>query len=94
MRLGFVGVAEFTLPELFQTVGTLEWVVALPNGFDTQIISSGLEVQKSTPDLGRFGDYGRILKSHPHSYLAKDLVPPGLVALSLKYRQAIPGFYQ
>ena len=34
---GFVGMAELTLPEVFQTAGTLEWVVALPNGFDTQI---------------------------------------------------------
>jgi hypothetical protein len=92
--LGFVGLAELTLPEVFQTAGTLEWVVALPNGFDTQVISSGLEMQKTPPDLGRFGDYGRILKSHPHTYLAKDLAPPGAVSLSLKYRQAIPGMYE
>jgi hypothetical protein len=91
MRLGFVGLAELTLPEVLQTVGTLEWVVALPNGFDTQIISSGLQSQKSAPDLGRFGDYGRILKSHPHLYLAKDLAPPGAVNLSLKYRQVVSG---
>jgi hypothetical protein len=90
IRLGFVGSADLVLPEVFQTVGTLEWIVALPGGFDTQIISSGLEVQKTPPDLARFGEYGRILKSHPQSYLAKDLAPPGLVTLSLRYRQTIP----
>ena len=86
--------AELTLPEVFQTAGTLEWVVAFPNGFDTQIISSGLEMQKAAPDLSRFGDYGRILKSHPHTYLAKDLAPPGLVSLSLRYRQILPALYE
>jgi hypothetical protein len=94
LRLGFVGSAELTLPELFQTAGTLEWVIALPNGFQTQVISSGLEPQKSSPDLGRFGDYGRILKSHRPIFLAKDLTPPGSVTLSLKYRQMIPGVYE
>ena len=89
--LAFIGNAELTLPEVFQTAGTLEWVVALPNGFETQVISSGLEVQKASPDLTRFGDYGRILKSHPHIFLAKDLAPPGSVNLILKYRQAITG---
>ena len=91
MRLGFFGTAELILPEVFQTTGTLEWVVALPSGFDTQVISSGLEVQKSSPDLGRFGDYGRILRSHAHTYLAKDLSPPGIVNLNLKYKQVVPG---
>ena len=86
--------ADLALPEVFQTAGTLEWVVALPNGFETQIIASGLEAQKTPPDLSRFGDYGRILKFHPHTYLAKDLAPPGLVSLSLKYRQMIPGIYE
>jgi hypothetical protein len=91
LRLGFIGIAELELPEVFQTAGTTEWVVALPNGFEAQVISSGLETQKSPPDLGRFGDYGRILQSHAHTYLAKDLAPPGLVGLSLKYRQIVPG---
>lgn len=94
VRLGFVGWVELALPEVFQTAGTLEWVVALPNGFDTQVISSGLEIQKAVPDLNRFGDYGRILKSHPHAYLAKDLAPPGRMSVSLKYRQRIPGLYE
>ncbi len=93
-RLGFVGVAELTLPELFQTVGTLEWVLTLPAGFDAQIISSGLETQKSPSDLSRFGDYGSILKSQPHTYLAKNLAPPGLVNLHLKYRQLVSGIYE
>jgi hypothetical protein len=91
LRLGFIGAADLALPEVFQTTGTTEWVVALPNGFETQVVSSGLEVQKSPPDLGRFGDYGRILQSHAHTYLTKDLAPPGLVGLSLKYRQVVPG---
>jgi hypothetical protein len=94
MRLGFVGMAELMLPEVFQTAGTLEWVVALPNGFDAQVISSGLETQKTPPDLERFGDYGRILKSQAHTYLAKSLAPPGAVNLNLKYRQLIPGMYE
>src|SRR5882757_10583483 len=51
----------------------------IATGFDTQIISSGLENQKSPPDLSRFGDYGRILKAQPHTYLAKNLAPPGSV---------------
>jgi hypothetical protein len=92
-RLGFVGVAERALPELFQTVGTLEWVLTLPAGFEAQIISSGLEAQKSPSDLSRFGDYGNILKSQPHTYLAKNLTPPGRVNLRLKYRQLVSGIY-
>jgi hypothetical protein len=91
MPLGFVGVAEMTLPELFQTAATLEWVVALPSGFNTQVVSSGLEAQKTAPDLTRFGDYGRLLQSHAHTYLAKDLAPPGAVGLSLRYRQMVAG---
>jgi hypothetical protein len=93
-RLGFIGTAELALPEVFQTTGTLEWVVALPNGFHTQVVSSGLEMQVSPPDLGRFGDYGRVLKSHAHTYLRKELAPPGPVGLSLKYRQVVPGLYE
>ena len=91
VRLGFVGQVELALPEVFQTVGTLEWVVALPAGFETQVISSGLEVQKSPADLERFGEYGRILKSYPQRFLAKTLAPPGPVGLNLRYRQLIPG---
>jgi hypothetical protein len=94
MRLGFVGLADMALPELFQTAGRLEWVIALPNGFDAQVIASGLETQKTTADLTQFGDYGRVLKSHPQVYLAKDLAPPGLVNLSLKYRQSVSGLYE
>jgi hypothetical protein len=90
-RLGFAGIIELSLPGLFQTVGTLEWVVALPNGFNTQVIASGLEKQKSIPNLERFGDYGRILSSHAHTFLAKDLAPPGAVSLTLKYQQIVAG---
>jgi hypothetical protein len=91
LRLGFIGAADLALPEVFQTAGTTEWVVALPGGFEAQVVSSGLEAQKSQPDLGRFGDYGRILQNHARIFLAKDLSPPGLVGLSLKYRQIVPG---
>jgi hypothetical protein len=90
VSLGFIGSVELPLPEVFQTVGTLEWIIALPGGFETQILSSGLTVQKTPPDLTRFGDYGRILKSHPQSALAKDLAPPGPVSLNLRYRQQVP----
>jgi hypothetical protein len=86
-----VGTLELVLPELALTVGTLEWVVVLPSGFETQVISGNLEVQKTVPDLASFGDYGRILKSHPHTALSKNLAPPGRASLSLKYRQAVPG---
>ena len=94
VQLGFIGALDLTLPEVFQTAGTLEWVVALPAGFETQVISSGLERQKTSPDLGRFGDYGRILQSHINASLAKDLAPPGAINLSLKYRQTLPGIYE
>jgi hypothetical protein len=94
VQLGFMGALDLALPELFQTTGTLEWVVALPTGFETQVISSGLERQKASPDLSRFGDYGRILQSHINASLAKDLAPPGVVNLSLKYRQTLPGIYE
>ena len=94
MPVGVTGFAELLLPEVFLTTGTVDWVVALPSGFQTQVISSGLELQKSAPDLSRFGDYGRVLKSHAVTYLSKDLAPPGQVGLSLKYRQLVPGLYE
>ncbi len=90
VRLGFVGAVELALPEVFQTVGTLGWTIALPTGFSTQVIASGLEVQRMPSDLGRFGDYGRILKTNGNVHLAKDLAPPGPVNLTLRYRQAVP----
>jgi hypothetical protein len=91
VRLGFMGSLDLSLPGLFQTVGTLEWVVALPNGFETQVIASGLEAQKASVDLARFGDYGRVLKSHPYVYLGKTLAPPGTANVNLKYRQLVAG---
>jgi len=90
VRLGFVGTLELALPEVFQTAGTLGWSVALPAGFGPQVIASGLELQKAAPDLGRFGDYGRILRTNANVHLTKDLAPPGPVNLSLRYRQAVP----
>jgi hypothetical protein len=89
--LGFFGAIELSLPEVFQTAGTLEWVVALPDGFETQVISSGLEAQRTAPDLAAFGDYGRVLKARQHTYLAKTLAPPAPVILNLKYRQLVAG---
>jgi hypothetical protein len=94
LRLGFLGSFELALPEVFHTAGTLEWVVALPDGFEAQVISSGLETQRTAPDLSAFGDYGRILKSHLHTSLAKTLAPPGAVNLNLKYRQLVPVIYE
>jgi hypothetical protein len=91
VRLGFFGAIELSLPEVFQTAGTLEWVVALPDGFETQVISSGLEAQRTAPDLAAFGDYGRVLKARQHTYLAKTLAPPAPVILNLKYRQLVAG---
>ena len=49
-----------------------------------------LPAKGKTDFPARSGDYGRILKSQPHTYLPKTLAPPGPVSLSLKYRQAIP----
>jgi hypothetical protein len=91
VRLGFVGAVELKLPEVFQAAGTLEWTVALPDGFDLEVISSNLETQKTPADLKSFGDYGSILKSHPQLRLAKTLVPAGTTSLNLKYRQMVPG---
>jgi len=91
LALGFRGTADLVLPEVFQTAGLIEWVLALPAGFETQVFASGLEVQKTSPDLERFGDYGRLLKSRTVIFLAKELVPPGPLAVSLKYRQIVPG---
>jgi len=91
VRLGFVGSLKLVLPEVFETAGTLEWIVALPDGFEAQVISSGLEPQKTAADLAAFGDYGRVLKNRRHTYLAKTLAPPAPVSLNLKYRHIVPG---
>ena len=69
----------------------MEWVISLPDGFETQVISSGLETQKGAADLSVFGDYGSVLKSHPYTRLAKTLAPPGKTSANLKYRQVVPG---
>ncbi len=90
VRLGFVGTIELTPPEVFQTAGTLEWVVSLPDGFDTQVISSGLESQSAGADFSAFGDYGTVLKSHAYTRLTKTLAPPGKTSATLKYRQVVP----
>ena len=89
-----MGSVELSLPEVFQTTGALEWVVGLPDGFQTQVLASGLEAQKSPVDLSRFGDYGRIVQTRTHTFLAKTLAPPGPVTVSLKYWQEVPGVYE
>jgi hypothetical protein len=91
VRLGFIGAVDLPLPEVFQTAGTLEWVISLPDGFEAQVISSGLETQKAPSDLSVFGDYGNVLKSHPATRLTKTLAPPGKVSVNLKYRQLVLG---
>lgn len=93
-HLGFMGTLELALPEVQQTAGVMEWVVTLPNGYVNQVISSGLETQVSTPDLSRFGDYGQVLKTHPQVFLSKNLAPPGLVRLTLRYRQRVGGVFE
>lgn len=92
VRLGFLGAAELPLPETFLTTGSVRWTVALPAGFAVRIIASGLETQKTPPDLGRFGDYGRLVNPAESLHLAKELAPPGPVTLALRYRQAVPGW--
>lgn len=92
VRLGFVGVCELALPETLLTAGSVRWTVALPAGFSTQVLASGLETQKSPPDLARFGDYGRLVNPGASLHLTKELAPPGPVTLSLRYRQAVTGW--
>lgn len=87
VSLAFLGTLELKLPEVFQTTGALSWAVLLPHGFESQLISSGLEIQKSAPDLSRFGDYGRLLKSSHGLNLSKELAPPGAIQIQLRYRQ-------
>jgi hypothetical protein len=91
VRLGFIGVMDLELPQAAATVGTLEWVIVLPSGFRPQMISSGLEVQRQAMDLSSFGDYGRVLKSHPQISLLKTLLPPIPVHGRIKYFQHVPG---
>jgi hypothetical protein len=94
VRLGFTGSIDLNLPELFQTAGTLEWVVTMPDGFESQVISSGLDAQKGPADLVAFGDYGKVLRTNPQVHLANTLAPPGAIHLGLKYRQIVPGMYE
>lgn len=90
-RLGFVGALELDLPEVRQTIGTLEWTVALPVGFDLQLIASGLDTRTASPQLARFGEYGQVLDSHPKISLLKSLAPPGPTSVQLGYRQRVEG---
>jgi hypothetical protein len=91
VELGFLGDLELELPEADQTIGTLHWVITLPSSFDVQVVSSGLDVQKTAPDLARFGEYGRVLKSNPGIHLEKVLAPTGQFRANLRYRQSIVG---
>lgn len=89
MELGFLGTLDLELPESDQTVGTLLWMIALPESFEVQMLSSGLETHKGTRDLSRFGDYGRILQNSPGIQLERTLAPPGRIRASLRYRHAL-----
>ena len=80
------------MPEVYHTIGTLQWVVALPSGFELQLIAGGLELDRSGTEMTMLGEYGRLIKSQPHLNLTKDLAPPTPISLQLKYRQSVPGF--
>lgn len=89
MALGFMGDLQVQLPESGETVGSLNWSVAFPVGFQLQLVSSGLEPRKASAESNPFGDYGRIVKLVPTLELEKALVPPGPVQITLRYRQTI-----
>jgi hypothetical protein len=91
VHLAFIGFTELELPQTGATIGTLKWIVVLPSGFRTQVISSGLDLQRQPPDLSSFGDYGRVLKSHPQISFLKNLLPPIPVRMKLKYYQQVSG---
>lgn len=92
VRLGFLGFTELELPNPNANIGTLKWFIVLPSGFQTQIITSGLDLQKSDPDeLKDFGDFGRVLKTNPTLFLSKNLVAPSTIRTRLKYSQHIEG---
>jgi hypothetical protein len=90
VQLGFLGSLELSLPEIFQTTGTLDWVIALPEGFQTRLISSNLQQQREPAQLEVFGDYGNVISDYPYTHLAKALAPPGNSTTTLGYRQILP----
>jgi len=77
LRLGFIGTAELELPEVFQTAGTTEWVVALPDGFETQLLTSGLEPQNPRPTSTAMGTMGVSCNPTPASAWPKTWPRPG-----------------
>jgi hypothetical protein len=91
VALGFVGLLELEATRACTTVGRLHWGIALPPGFSTRVLSSGLEVLAPPLDLETFGDYGRALEPRPLIHLGKNLAPPQPVELGLKYFQRLPG---
>ncbi len=91
LKLGFLGTLEMSLPESFQTTGNLDWVIALPEGFQSRLLSSNLQQQREPAQLEAFGDYGTVVRDHPYTYLAKSLAPPGTASANLSYRQLLPG---
>lgn len=91
VRLGFIGVAEFELPQTGSAIGELSWVIVLPPNFQSQVISSGLELLRTPPDLAYFGEYGKLLKTQTQVGFFKNLLPPLPVKVRLKYYQKIPG---
>ena len=92
VRLGFLGFTELELPNPNANIGMLKWFIVLPSGFHTQIITSGLNQQKSDlEELKHFGDFGRVLKTNPTISLSKNLVAPRTIKTRLKYSQHIKG---
>lgn len=90
VQLGFLGTLSLSLPEAFQTTGTLDWVIALPEGFLAHLISSDLQHQREPAQLEAFGDYGNVIRNYPYTHLAKSLAPPGAASANLGYRQVVP----
>jgi hypothetical protein len=100
VRLGFIGFADFELPNPNANIGTLKWLIAFPSGFRPQIITSGLDPVKGDPEelkvsgfngLNNFGDLGKVITSNPVVRLSKNLVSPRIIQTRLKYYQTIDG---
>lgn len=91
-RLGFIGFTELELPIPDANIGILKWFIVFPSDFRTQIITSGMDLQKGEPDdLNDFGDFGYVLKSSPALSLSKNLVAPRAIRTRIKYSQTIEG---
>jgi len=81
MPLGFVGLAELALPELFQTAATLEWVRCIAQRLDTSRLQR-IGSAKSAPDW-RGLEIMAAAAISPHKLTREGPAPPGAVNLSL-----------